>query len=142
MIHVLDYAKSFLGVPYKWGGNNALDGFDCSGLVCEILRAAGVMDRCDYSAQDIFNIIQKKSNKSVKRAGAVAFYGKSATQVYHVAFHLDEFLIIEAGGGDASVTTKEEAERRGAMVRVRKFDYRKDYLFSLYPDYSTIGLVF
>ena len=39
---VLDYAYSFLGTPYRWGGDDPLTGIDCSGLALEVLKAAGI----------------------------------------------------------------------------------------------------
>jgi cell wall-associated NlpC family hydrolase len=39
---VIDTALAQLGVPYKYGGNNAREGFDCSGLVRYAYSAAGI----------------------------------------------------------------------------------------------------
>ncbi len=39
---IVDTALAQLGVPYKYGGNNAREGFDCSGLVRFAYSAAGI----------------------------------------------------------------------------------------------------
>ncbi|NDD53888.1 peptidoglycan endopeptidase [bacterium] len=36
---LIQYAMRFVGVPYVYGGNNPLSGMDCSGFVCECLKA-------------------------------------------------------------------------------------------------------
>lgn len=42
--HVLDTALDFLGVDYRWGGESAQEGFDCSGLVQFVfLKATGLL---------------------------------------------------------------------------------------------------
>jgi hypothetical protein len=38
---IIDYAKSFMNVPYRWGGASP-DGFDCSGFIIFVFRAYGV----------------------------------------------------------------------------------------------------
>lgn len=38
---IIDFAKQFIGVPYRWGGESPL-GFDCSGLVQYVYRQFGV----------------------------------------------------------------------------------------------------
>ncbi len=40
--NVISAAMANLGVPYLWGGTDAIKGFDCSGLVQHAYRAAGV----------------------------------------------------------------------------------------------------
>ncbi len=37
---MVQVAKSALGVPYKWGGNNPQEGFDCSGLISYVHKNA------------------------------------------------------------------------------------------------------
>jgi cell wall-associated NlpC family hydrolase len=138
---LIDYAKSFLGIPYIFGGNNPIDGIDCSGLCCELLRASGQIGKEDLSAQGIFDLINKQSQTSKIQAGAFAFYGKSITEISHVAFHINKFQVIEAGGGDHTTLTAADASKRNAFVRMRKYNYRSDYLCSISPNYATLGII-
>ena len=39
---VVRYARTFLGVPYRWGGMSPRNGFDCSGLVAFVYRHFGI----------------------------------------------------------------------------------------------------
>ena len=59
--------------------------------------------------------------------GALVFYGKNNT-VEHVALALSGTEIIEAGGGDSTTRTREDAARRNAFVRVRQYNYRSDLI--------------
>ncbi|MFC1535727.1 NlpC/P60 family protein, partial [Candidatus Neomarinimicrobiota bacterium] len=38
-------AFHFVGLPYLWGGDDAVAGYDCSGLVIEILKSVGLLQR-------------------------------------------------------------------------------------------------
>jgi cell wall-associated NlpC family hydrolase len=54
VLNIVDYAKQFNGVKYKFGGATA-DGMDCSGLVFESFRA--------------FNILLPRSSRDMARKG-------------------------------------------------------------------------
>jgi peptidoglycan DL-endopeptidase CwlO len=39
---VARYARTFVGIPYRWGGTSPRTGFDCSGFVAFVYRHFGV----------------------------------------------------------------------------------------------------
>ncbi len=141
MQHIIDYAKSFLGVPYIWGGSSRLTGLDCSGLVQEILLGAGIDPPGDQSAQALYDHFEKNSTWNVTGAGSLVFYGKSVKQITHIAFMIDKYLVIEAGGGGSDCLTIEDAKKKNAVVRMRPYDQRSDKVAVLKPSYARIGII-
>ena len=82
---LLKTAKSYLGVPYKYGGNNQ-SGFDCSGLVVVSFDKLGLkLPR--VSSQ------QANSGKEIKindvRKGDLLFFNTSGNSISHVGI-IDE----------------------------------------------------
>lgn len=125
MSHLVDYAKSWLGVPYIWGGEGR-DGVDCSGYVQQILQAAGIDPKGDQTADALFRHFYFHHSRrllSPPKAGALVFYG-SRDKKSHVAFALNEDLVIESAGGGSKTLTQSDALRDRAFVRIRPFDYR------------------
>lgn len=141
MIILQAYALSLLGVRYRWGGDNAVSGFDCSGLVQELLRSAGEqLPLPDMGSQALFDYYQNGFGEWNKfQAGALAWYGKSVTQITHVAMLVDAYRVIEAGGGGHLVLTENDAAAKGAVVRIRPIRYRNDLVSIIRPRYAGIG---
>ncbi|NBW16396.1 MAG: peptidoglycan endopeptidase [Caulobacteraceae bacterium] len=120
---LIRYAIRFVGVPYIYGGNNPMSGMDCSGFVCECLKAVGIVaSHRDYSARDLFKLLKEREGCKVTRKverGCVLFFGKKDSLISHVAIAISDKLMIESGGGDAGTISKEKAEKSNAFVRIR-----------------------
>ena len=136
---VYDYAMSLLWVQYRWGGENPLVGFDCSGLCQELLRSVGLDPLGDQTAQGLYDYFSSNGSINQWGCGALAFYGESVKKVVHVGMCLDNYRMIEAGGGDSSVVDLATAQAKGACVRLRPIKGRKDFLCVIKPFFRTIG---
>lgn len=131
-----DYAMSFLGLPYIWGGSNTINGYDCSGLVQEILASVGMEPPLDMTANGLYHhFLETGDIVDDLELGALVFYG-NANRIKHVAFCIDNFRVIEAGGGNSSCKTKEVAAKFDAFVRIRPYNHRKDLMSIIMPVYE------
>lgn len=124
---LLLYALQFVGKPYIWGGEGPA-GFDCSGFIQELLKSIGGDQPGDQNAQMIYDHYKYAGEFNNRALGALAFYGKSATEISHVAMFLNDWQVIEAGGGDHETTNAAQAEVDHAFIRVRPFNHRKDLI--------------
>jgi cell wall-associated NlpC family hydrolase len=128
------YALSMLGTHYRWGGDDPMSGYDCSGLVVELLVAMGMLPPgIDLTAQGLAD--KYKGCPSTRDLGALAFYGRSMNEVSHVGMLLNSVHMIEAGGGDRHTTDKDAAAEKNAFVRVRPIAVRRDFCGILMPRY-------
>ena len=118
-----DYSMQMVGVPYKWGGSNPIQGMDCSALVQELLLAAGghPSPTDDFTAQRLFDYFSQPDHHVSRemQLGALVFYGSLRSSIIHVGMCLDEKKMIEAGGGGRRINTREDAALFNAFVRVR-----------------------
>lgn len=122
----VDYAKHFIGTPYRWGGDDPMAGFDCSGLVVEVLQMVGILphDR-DYSAHDLYTIF-KSAVVAAGYAGCLAFYLNLTGRAVHVVLMVDDMFAIGADGGGSATITTADAIAQNAFIKIRPLDYRKE----------------
>ncbi len=134
------YALSFLGKPYHWGGNDPNEGFDCSGLVIEILQSCGMLPhRYDATAQmlyDRFRDDEIKLGVQMPKLGDLVFFGRSKNHITHVGFMLDSKRMLEAGGGGSNIKSLEDAIKHDAFIRIRPIDVRSDLVAVVKPRYA------
>lgn len=123
----------FLKLPYKWGGDDTIKGFDCSGLVQELLAMIGLDPAGDQTAQALYDHFKDKSNEGRRGVGTLVFFGKSVSRITHIGLMLDEHTMIEAGGGGSKTTSLEAAAQANAYVRLRPFNRRSDLVAVLNP---------
>ena len=136
------YAMSFVGVPYRWGGETPMGGYDCSGLVQEILRSVGADPPGDQTANGLYQYFNECGTLSLPRLGALAFFGlkdvgpRGKVSITHVGFCLDGLRMLEAGGGGSTTVNVDAAIRQKAFVRIRPVSHRRDLVACLMPHYS------
>ena len=132
---LINYAHSFVGKPYIWGGDDPILGFDCSGLIQEILSSVGMDPPGDQTANALYMYFMGESHTTQAKAGSLVFYGK-VPKVTHVGFMIDKWRMIEAGGGGSSTKTTEDAAAQNAYIRIRPIQRRTDLIGIIHPNYS------
>ncbi|WP_457029145.1 C40 family peptidase [Kitasatospora sp. P5_F3] len=88
------FASAQLGKPYVWGGNGP-SGFDCSGLVQQAYRRAGI--NLPRVADDQYAAISHIGSGELRR-GDLIFWSSSsrASGIHHVAIYLGNNKYLEA----------------------------------------------
>jgi len=98
-------ARRFLGVPYRWGGTDREDGFDCSGLTMVCYRLNGLnLPRVSRSQ---FEAGRRVPKEQLLPGDLVFFATRGGRQVSHVGLYI--------GGGRFI-----HAPRTGEQVRVEE----------------------
>lgn len=121
--------QSFLNTPYRWGGDDPLEGVDCSGLVLEGLKAVGIVPReLDVTADALLNQVFKdrarETTEAHFRRGMLVFWGDPGQPVRHVeivwATFPDRILTIGASGGGSRTLDRAAAVKQNAYVKIRR----------------------
>jgi NlpC/P60 family/SPOR domain len=86
--------RRFLGVPYRWGGEDRHNGFDCSGLTMVSYRLNGLKLPRNSRAQ--FKAGRVVSKKHLRQGDLVFFATKGGTRVTHVGMYVGEGRFIHA----------------------------------------------
>lgn len=107
---VVNKARSFKGLPYKWGGQTRADGFDCSGLILYTLECLDIkLSEGDLTASDIYSVCNKHGlvitpEEAFKTPGALLFLRDAGSKkIYHIAISSGENTTVEAKGENYGV---------------------------------------
>lgn len=126
-------AWSHVNRPYRWGGDDPITGFDCSGLVVEILKSVGVLPReGDWTAAGLHNRFKDKGTVLEPDSGCLVFWGND--RITHVEYCIGNGLTIGASGGGSATTSDSAAAAQNAYVKVRPI--RKPYSYVVDPFYE------
>ena len=123
----------FLKLPYIWGGDDPIKGFDCSGLAQELLQMVGLDPAGDQTAQGLYDHFKTRSKEGPRDAGTLIFFGSAINRITHVGIMLDDTSMIEAGGGGSKTVDAATAASQNAYTRVRPFSNRKDLIAVVTP---------
>lgn len=120
----LKIAWKMWGLPYLWGGDDPVVGFDCSGMCIEILKSVGLLPRKgDWTAHGLHRLF---ASKTVQEAGpgCLVFYESNPGRIVHVEFLLDREFSIGASGGGSRTLTRRDAVKQNAYIKIRPWDTR------------------
>jgi hypothetical protein len=109
-------AKRFIGIPYRWGGTTAKNGFDCSGLTMVSYRLNGL--NLPRVSRNQFKAGKWVSKANLRQGDLVFFATKGGTRVTHVGMYVGDGNFIHA-------------PRTGKNVRIEKLSnsfFTKTYM--------------
>lgn len=90
---VVDIARQYLGIPYRFGGETPEEGFDCSGLVQYVFARKGI--RLTRLAHEQF-MQGKQVSREALQPGDLVFFSISGQGVDHVGIYAGDQLFIHA----------------------------------------------
>ena len=116
------YLQKWIGHFYLWGGDDP-SGFDCSGLILEVLKSVGLIrPNIDMTAYDLYRWFNH--SKTIKPGpGKLVFWFREA-KVIHVEMMIDNDHTVGASGGGSATKTIADAVRHNAFVKMRPLNYR------------------
>lgn len=123
---IVQYALSFLGTPYQWGGDSAHNknhyGMDCSHFTWTVLKKFGLMQGYTNSKGQYPLCIP--TNETSLLPGDLVFYSNgSASSIYHVGMYIGNGQVISASGGGPSTNSVAKAKRQDAKVKTHSLKY-------------------
>jgi len=96
-------ANRFLGIPYRWGGASAKEGFDCSGLVMAVYELNGLAlprtSQQQWAAGDPVEFGQ------LSKADILFFSTSRDRKITHVGLYIGEGRFIHAPGKGKKIRT-------------------------------------
>ncbi len=121
---LINCAKSYLGMPYVWGGESWNEGgCDCSGLFYLTLTKAGYP--CTRTTAQGFSTYGK--SVSEKKAGDLLFFGRSVNKITHCAIYLGNGQMIESRGSSKNTRANpgigvviSNVNRRNDLVKITR----------------------
>lgn len=91
---VVNYALSFLGGPYRYGGNDPRTGVDCSGFTRFVLSNAAGIQMARSSGSQASQGVAVSADQM--QPGDLLFYGSKKGSINHVAMYIGAGKIVHA----------------------------------------------
>jgi len=93
---ILRTADSFIGVPYRWGGESVEEGFDCSGFTMTVYRLNGL--DLPRSSRSQWREGLPVSRANLQKGNLVFFHTSGTGKISHVGIYVGNGQFIHAPG--------------------------------------------
>ncbi len=113
-------AERFVGIPYQWGGNNVVEGMDCSGFVRAVYNLCGV--NIPRSSRDQFRVGEAVAREDLKD-GDLVFFGSSEDAINHVGIYVGSGRFVHAPrrGDEIKTTSLDDAYFTRRFIGARRY---------------------
>jgi len=113
-------AERFVGIPYRWGGENVVDGMDCSGFVRAVYNLCGL--NIPRTSREQFKTGEAVAKDDLQD-GDLVFFGASEYSINHVGIYVGNKRFVHAPkrGEDIRVTSVEESYFEKRFVGARRY---------------------
>ena len=113
-------AERFVGIPYRWGGDNVVDGMDCSGFVRAVFNLCGIS--IPRTSRDQFKAGEPVGRDGL-RDGDLVFFGSSGDTINHVGIYVGSGRFVHAPrrGEDIKVSTVDDSYFEKRFVGARRY---------------------
>ena len=101
--NIVKTAKRFIGTPYRWGGESAGRGFDCSGLTMTVYRLNGL--DLPRNSRSQFRVGTPIRRNALRRGDLVFFSTNGRNRVSHVGVYTGQGNFIHAPGRGKRIRT-------------------------------------
>lgn len=79
---IVEYAKAFIGIPYKYGSSNPEEGFDCSGFVSFVLQHFKI--KCPRVSYQYANLGEAVPIENSLPGDIILFTGSTGSKIGHM----------------------------------------------------------
>jgi cell wall-associated NlpC family hydrolase len=100
---LVETARSYLGVPYQWGGASREDGFDCSGLTMAVYQLNGL--NLPHSSAGQYQVGRSVKRGNLQPGDLVFFATGGGGRVSHVGVYCGGGDFIHAPGSGQRIRT-------------------------------------
>ena len=113
-------AERFVGIPYRWGGENVVDGMDCSGFARAVYNLCGV--NIPRTSREQFKVGESVSRDELQD-GDLVFFGSSQDDINHVGIYVGNGKFVHAPrrGDDIKVSALDESYFERRFVGARRY---------------------
>ena len=117
-------AERFVGIPYRWGGDNVVEGMDCSGFVRAVYNLCGI--NIPRTSREQFRVGDTIGRNDLVD-GDLVFFGASPNEINHVGIYIGSGRFVHA-------------PRRGDDIKVSSMDdgYLCETIYRSKEDISTV----
>jgi cell wall-associated NlpC family hydrolase len=119
---VLNYAKSLVGIPYKYGSTDPEQGFDCSGFITNVFNRYSIA--VPRSSVDFTNVEEEINLRESKPGDLILFTGTDST--IRIVGHMG--IITENNGRDISFIHSTSGKAYGVTITPLNKYYQGRYV--------------